>query len=138
MKQASFKFLFAISFTLFSVLDSFGQIQINESFFQNYGIYRSWSKDGTPGEYNRTKRIVRFEFTPTTIKQYWGTQGVVNMRWDLAETYTIIQSEIRKSDDGSPIYLYLTSNKYQIGVNRGSFQNIIIFDGSKNLEYVSQ
>ena len=137
MKQATIKYLFAISFTLFSVLDSFGQIKINESFTERYDISRSWSKAESPGQYNRMQTTVKFEFTPSTIQKYW-LRGTFNFRWELAETDTIIQSEIRKSDDGSPIYLYLTSNKYQIGVNRGSFKNIIIFDGSKNIEYVSQ
>lgn len=137
MKLAHFKIFFLIIVSVFTVLDTYGQIQINESFTERYDIYRSWGKAESPGQYNRLQNSVKFEFTPNKIEKYW-LRGTFNYKWELAETYTIIQSEIRKSDDGSPIYLYLTSNKYQIGVNRGSFKNIIIFDGSKNLEYVSQ
>ncbi len=114
-----------------------GPIKINESFIERYDIYRSWGKDESPGQYNRMQNSVKFEFTPNTIQKYW-LRGTFNYRWELAETYTIIQSEIRKTDDGSPFYFYLTSNKYQIGVNRGSNKFILIFDGSKNVEYVSQ
>lgn len=114
-----------------------GQIRINESFTESYDISRSWGKAESPGQYNRMPNTVKFMFTPNKIEKYW-LRGTFNFRWELAETYTVIYSEIRKSDDGSPVYLYHTSNKYQIGVNRGSFKNIIIFDGSKNVEYVSQ
>jgi hypothetical protein len=114
-----------------------GQNGINESFTESYDISRSWGKAESPGQYNRMPNTVKFTFTPNKIEKYW-LRGTFNFRWELAETYPIIYSEIRKSDDGSPIYLYHTSNKYQIGVNRGSFKNIIIFDGSKNVEYASQ
>jgi hypothetical protein len=69
-------------------------------------FHRSWSNAESPGQYNRMQTSVKFEFTPSTIQKYW-LRGTFNFRWELAETYTIIQSEIRKSDDGSPIYLYL-------------------------------
>ncbi|MFY8024905.1 MAG: FG-GAP repeat domain-containing protein [Sediminibacterium sp.] len=114
-----------------------GPIKINESFTERYDIYRSWDKNGSPGQYNRMQNTVKFEFTPNKIEKYW-LRGTFNFRWELAETYTIIYSEIRKDDDGTPVYLYQTSNNYQIAVNRGSFNRVIIMGGSKNVEYVSQ
>lgn len=137
MNIARFKIYFVIIFSVFVVIDTYGQIKINESFTERYDIYRSWGKAESPGQYNRLQNSVKFEFTPNKIEKYW-LRGTFNFRWELAETYTIIQSEIRKSDEGSPFYFYLTSNKYQIGVSRGSTKFILIFDGSKNLEYVSE
>lgn len=111
--------------------------KINESFTERFDFYRTWNKGESPGKYNSMPNAVKFEFSPNKIEKYW-LRGTFNLRWELAESYTIIHSEIRKLDDGSLVYLYQTSNKYQIGVNRGSFKNVLIFDGSVNLEYVSR
>lgn len=113
-----------------------GQFKINENFFLICDYSRSWGIGQKPGEYNRTQNRLKFQFTPNKIEVYW-LKGTFNFRWELVETHTISYSEIRKDDDGTPIYLYVTSNNYQIAVNRDSFKRVIIMDGSKNVEYVS-
>ncbi|MFY8024997.1 MAG: hypothetical protein ACOVNO_06585 [Sediminibacterium sp.] len=136
MKQASIKFLFAFVFTSFSVLDSFGQNKISENFFLICDLSRSWGKSEKPGQFSRTQNRIKFEFTPNKIEVYL-LKGTFNFRWELAETHTVIYSEIRKDDDGTPVYLYQTSNNYQIAVDRGSFKRVIIMGGLKYVEYVS-
>lgn len=138
MKQSFLKLFFILFFNSFSVTYSYGQLEISESYYENYSIYRSWTKGQTPGEYYRTKRVVRFEFTPNTIKKFWGNQGVVNMKWELETSYTVIQSKIMRDDKGNSYYMYTTANGTQIGCNKGSNKYVMILAGNDLTEYATQ
>ncbi|WP_439506185.1 hypothetical protein [Sediminibacterium sp.] len=137
MNQSFLKGCFIFIFTSLLVNYSFGQLDISETYYETYGIYRSWTQGQTPGQYNNTKRVVRFEFTPNSIKKFWGNQGVMNMKWELESTYTVVQSKIMKDESGSSYYMYTTSSGTQIGCSKGSNKYLVIYDRNQLTEYRS-
>ncbi len=139
MKKQFLKQLLVLVFVLVASINSFSQKQINESFYETYDAYRTYTKSQTPGEFNSLKRIVRFEFTENTIKKYWGNQGIMKMKWELETTYTITKSKKDKANDGDDLYLYETNSQYAILYRKGSgsISKVVIYNGSEYIEYMS-